>query len=231
METTGTAGSIAVLSGQRVLRQVNLDPQKRTAAMLAPAIEQLLRWCRDQDLELHFVAVADGPGSFTGLRIGVTTAKALSYALGLSLVGVDSLAAVAAAAFGDSPDCHSLLVGLDAYRSQVYCGTFDRSELLPPINAIPKSWTPHPDSVRVATNLDWSACLARRAAETQITGDAKLLGPLADQRVDRHCDAIGVGMLGIRAAVSGKFVDPMRLVPRYLKLSAAEEKSRAAGSA
>ena len=225
IETTGRLGSIAVLAGQSVVRQVNLDPKRRTAATLAPVIEETLEWCRNNRCFPSFVTVADGPGSFTGLRIGVTTAKTLGYALNLPVVAVDSLAAIAAATFDTAPECESLLIGMDAYRGQVFAGEFSQSTLLPPIAEIPASWTPHPASVSVIGQPQWDERLARRSAETAIAGDAKPMGKLSDQRLTRHCDAIGVGHLGLRAAITGRFVDPVQLIPRYLKLSAAEEKA------
>ena len=225
IETTGRLGSIAVLAGQRVVYQANLDPKRRTAATLAPVIEETLEWCRNNHCFPSFLAVADGPGSFTGLRIGVTTAKTLGYALDLPVVAVDSLAAIAAATFDAEPECESLLIGMDAYRGQVFAGEFGRSTLLPPITEIPSTWTPHPASVQVTGQPQWDEMLVRRSAETAIAGDAKPMGDQSDQRLSRRCDAIGVGHLGLRAAITDQFVDPLQLIPRYLKLSAAEEKA------
>jgi tRNA threonylcarbamoyladenosine biosynthesis protein TsaB len=225
IETTGRLGSIALLSGQRVLRHTNLDPEKRTAATLAPAIEATLDWCRSNDSPPQYLTVADGPGSFTGLRIGVTTAKILGYSLKLPIVGVDSVAAIAAAAFASSQAAHAVLVGVDAYRQQIFAGQFERSELLPPIDEIPQSWTPHPESVELVEDRDWQAMLEQRAGETDVAGDPKPLGRFVEAELHRTSDAIGVGLLGLRAAIRGEFIDPMKLVPRYLKLSAAEEKA------
>ena len=225
IETTGRLGSIAVLTGQSVVHEANLDPTRRTAATLAPAIEETLNWCRNNHCFPHFLAVADGPGSFTGLRIGVTTAKTLGYALNLPVVTVDSLAAIAAAAFDTASGYESLRIGIDAYRGQVFAGEFSQSDLLPPVTEIPQSWTPHPACVSVIAQSEWDQILARRSAEIGIAGDAKPMGKLSDQRLSRRCDAIGVGQMGLRAAATGRFVDPIQLIPRYLKLSAAEEKA------
>ncbi len=214
-----------MLSGEQVLRQENLDAGKRTAATLAPVIQATLKWCRGNELFPHFVTIADGPGSFTGLRIGITTAKTLGYSLALPVIGVDSVAAIAAAAFRDSPTINSLLVGIDAYRQQVFAGEFKRSDLLPTIDAIPAAWSAHPETVGVLDDSRWRERLEQRLEGTGVTGEVKPLREFAELSVDRECDAIGVGLLGIRAAVRGEFVDPMVLVPRYLKLSAAEEKA------
>jgi tRNA threonylcarbamoyladenosine biosynthesis protein TsaB len=226
IETTGRLGSVAVLLGQRVLRQTNLDPTRRTAATLAPAIEQTLQWCRQSGNRPSFVSVADGPGSFTGLRIAVTTAKALSYALDFPLVSVDSLAAIAAVSFHHHPHVESLLVTLDAYRGQVFAGKFERAELLPPFEAIPSGWTAHPPATRVLTKSQWNGLLSDLPPKTKLVGDIKPVGDSSHERIDRPCDAVGVGLLAIRAAAAATFIDPLSLVPRYLRVSAAEEKAQ-----
>lgn len=202
---------------------------------MAPAIDEALRWCRQRNQHPEFISVADGPGSFTGLRIGVTTAKTLSYALDLPLVAVDSLAAIAAAAFQNNPSVESLLVAIDAYRGQVFTGSFQRSGLLPPIDLIPDDWTAHPTCVRIVSAPEWVQILRNQPPELGFAGDSKPLASreLGDQGsapISRECDAVGVGMLAIRAAIKGSVTDPIRLVPRYLKASAAEEKAESEAS-
>ncbi len=227
IESTGRSGSIAVLSGDQVLRYQNLNANQRTAATLAPAIAATLQWARESERFPDFIAIASGPGSFTGLRIGVTTAKTLGYSLGLPIVAVDSLAAIAAAAFHHCATYDCLLVGLDAYRQQVFAGEFRRSDLLPNIEKIPQGWTAQPDTVAVLEDPIWRQRLENRSTSTGVAGDIQPLSGYAELRIDRQCDAIGVGLLGIRAALRGEFVDALSLVPRYLKLSAAEEKAAA----
>ena len=171
------------------------------------------------------VSVADGPGSFTGLRIGVTTAKTLCYALELPLVAIDSLAAIAATALHDHPAYERIWAVLNAYRGQVFLGMFDRGTLLPDVSAIPKNWTGHPETTQVLSNEAWNTQLEKKPKSTALTGDLKPLGARSVDALTRGCDAIGVGLLAIRAATQHQFSDPMTLVPRYLKPSAAEEQA------
>ncbi|MFK8114540.1 MAG: tRNA (adenosine(37)-N6)-threonylcarbamoyltransferase complex dimerization subunit type 1 TsaB [Rubripirellula sp.] len=229
IETTGRNGSIALMAGESVLRQTNLDRSQRTAAMLAPAIDETIQWSREHDHVIQFVSVANGPGSFTGLRIGVTTAKTLAYALQLPLIGVDSLAAIAAAAYhtsqltGDHTPLESLLVAVDAYRGQVFAGEFPRHALLPSLDCITEHWSPYFETVSVITTPQLQDQLASRPNTQAITGDKKPLGDHADAARPRQCDAIGVGLLALRAALQGLSIDPLLMVPRYMKVSAAEE--------
>ena len=208
--------------------QTNLDPERRTAATLAPKLEQILRWCEESDNPPSFLSVADGPGSFTGLRIGVTTAKTLCYALNLPLVAVDSLASIAAAAAADESNIESIWSATDAYRGQVFFGKFERSRLIPPLNSIPDDFTTHPSTVGVTSYDQWHAMLEKKPDEVQLCGDEKPYSTTPAKShlllTERECDAVGVGLIGLRAAVRGQFTDPLALVPRYLKPSAAEEK-------
>ena len=127
IETTGVSGSLAVLRGETVLQQRKLDSQHRAAAALAPALSELMRWCRDTQNRPQLVSIADGPGSFTGLRIGVTTAKTFSYATDLPVIAIDSLASIAAVTLLQEPDLETILVALDAYRGQVFMARFQRA--------------------------------------------------------------------------------------------------------
>lgn len=174
---------------------------------------------------MGYVAVADGPGSFTGLRIGVTTAKTLCYALDLPCVAVDSLAAIAASAMHSNPQCDRIWSVLDAYRGQVFIGEFQRDLLLPEKQSIPSDWSAHPNTVRVVQLTEWDAMLRDKDPSIAVAGDEKPMGRRSGELLALGCRAAGVGLLADLAAGSGNFCDPLALVPRYLKKSAAEEKA------
>ncbi|QDT04305.1 tRNA threonylcarbamoyladenosine biosynthesis protein TsaB [Rubripirellula lacrimiformis] len=222
---------MALFSKELVLRRVSLDPGLRTAASLAPAIAEIIQWCSDhpslESNRLGFISVADGPGSFTGLRIGVTTAKTLAYALKIPLVSVDSLAAIAACRMAQHPSVDQVLAAIDAFRGEIFQGKFCRSQLLPPLEdlKIDKHWSADRDSTQVQSIKSFQKDLPLLAETYAFAGDAKAFGDHAQRRLESDCDAVGVGMLGLRAAIQGRLVDPMQLVPRYLKRSAAEEKA------
>lgn len=289
IETTGRCGSIAILRGQEVLQATNLPETTRTAASLAVYLDDILSRHRDGSQPIELVSVADGPGSFTGLRIGVTTAKSLCYALKVPLVAVDSLAAVATAIFHDNIEAQSVCVGLDAYRQQVFAGCFRRTELLGSPDRLPPNWTPHPPQVKVLSASQWNAFLSGlgqsnapsdrspdrfgsmsgfdsanqsvspigesplRSSPNSFPGSLNQPNSLnqpsslnhgsvgeqwfaaGDEKpfqqsrltmLSRKCDAIGVGFLAARAYRLGLSTDPLALIPRYLKPSAAEEKAQ-----
>ncbi|MFG0260975.1 MAG: tRNA (adenosine(37)-N6)-threonylcarbamoyltransferase complex dimerization subunit type 1 TsaB [Novipirellula sp. JB048] len=225
IETTGRTGSMAIMRGAEVLLQRQVGTHSRTAAAIGPCLDEMLSWCRSEPTKLDLISVANGPGSFTGLRIGVTAANMLSYALQVPLVCVDSLAAIAAVVFTEHADAQSLIVALDAYRGQVFTGRFERGEILPDADAIPADWTPHPTSVQIVCSETWATLLASGLeAGCQLAGDAKPFADRADQRLARSAvDAFGVGLIAGHAADRSLLTDPFEVVPRYLRPSAAEE--------
>src|SRR4051794_9569138 len=125
IETSGRFGSVATLAGDlngvKSLRQIALPETQRTAQSLAPAIQELLLATEWSPRDVDLVAVAVGPGSFTGLRIGVTTAKAFAYAIGADVVGIDTLHAIAQQlAAGDLP----AWTIIEAQRQELFAAKF-----------------------------------------------------------------------------------------------------------
>ncbi|MFI4874343.1 MAG: tRNA (adenosine(37)-N6)-threonylcarbamoyltransferase complex dimerization subunit type 1 TsaB, partial [Blastopirellula sp. JB062] len=96
LETSLRQSSFALLEGDQLLRQVDIDPQRRTAAALTPALDEAFDQVGWKPPQIELIAVSHGPGSFTGLRIGVATAKALSYVSGAQVLGIDTLRVIAA---------------------------------------------------------------------------------------------------------------------------------------
>lgn len=133
IETSGAVGSVALLlpDGEVLEREVGspLLPGGRPSGhgrMLIPKIEEVLAEAGVAREELGAIAVSLGPGSYTGIRIGVTAAKTLSWALGCELVGVATLEALAreAAALGVPEGTRRLVPAVDARRGEVYTGVF-----------------------------------------------------------------------------------------------------------
>jgi len=252
IETSGRTGSLAILRDSTLLQGYPLPSDQRTAASLAPTLQIAIDWCAATKQPIDFVSVAEGPGSFTGLRIGVTTAKTLCYATGLPLVAVDSVAAVASLVFAQEKGIDELAVAINAYRGQVFAAHFQRSRLLPdwptdtsatmapsgPL-ATPKSfavpttdsvmaaanWRDHMRSTQILDDPQWQQWRAGLPAQIAWSGD---WGKLPSDALDRYfpntqVDAYGVGLLGDYAARWQQWSEPLRLTPRYLKPSAAEE--------
>jgi hypothetical protein len=75
------------------------------------------------------------------------------------------------------------------------------------------------------SKAEWNDFVGDLPIHTGLVGDVTPQQPLRHQQIDRDCDAVGVGLLAIRAAARGDLIDPLSLVPNYMRLSAAEEKA------
>ena len=121
IDTSNQTLAVAVVDGQEVLGQSQTMAIKNHSTALMPAIDGLIQAVGMAPKELEQIVVAKGPGSYTGLRIGVTTAKTLAQTLNIPLIGVSSLKTVAANCVGVS----QVIVPLfDARRQNVYAGAY-----------------------------------------------------------------------------------------------------------
>src|SRR5262245_54270024 len=124
LETSGKRGQVAVALGERVVGRRSLDEGRRHARDLAPAVADLLRDQGWSARQLDAVLVSRGPGSYTGLRVGIVSAKALAYATGCAILGIDTFAVLAHQA---PPACDRLDVIADAQQQNVYVQPFART--------------------------------------------------------------------------------------------------------
>jgi tRNA threonylcarbamoyladenosine biosynthesis protein TsaB len=124
LETSGRLGAVAVGTQDGVLASTTLTASMRHAAELMPAIEKLLGEQGWPARTLTDVFVSIGPGSFTGLRVGVSIARTLAWSVGARIVAVPTLDALARNATLADPAPRHVAVLLDAKRQQVYAAAF-----------------------------------------------------------------------------------------------------------
>ncbi|MGT2926120.1 tRNA (adenosine(37)-N6)-threonylcarbamoyltransferase complex dimerization subunit type 1 TsaB [Streptococcus cuniculipharyngis] len=118
-DSSSLALSVAILQDQTILAQTSLNLKQNHSVTLMPTIDFLMQSLGWTPQDLDRIAVAQGPGSYTGLRMAVATAKTLAYTLGIDLVGVSSLQALT------DQDFDGILIPLiDARRNHVYAGFY-----------------------------------------------------------------------------------------------------------
>lgn len=122
LDTSSASVTAAVHDGERALAEASVVDAMRHGELLAMQVERVLAAARVARTDLNEVVVGVGPGPFTGLRVGVVTARVLGAVLDVPVSGVCSLDALAAAADVDGP----LLVATDARRREVYWARYDR---------------------------------------------------------------------------------------------------------
>jgi tRNA threonylcarbamoyladenosine biosynthesis protein TsaB len=122
LQTASPAGSLAISDGERLLAEINLDIRRTPTDWLLQAIEDLLVKAEVDKEALDAIGVVRGPGSFTGLRVGMATAKGLALAAGCPLLGISSLQCLAMQLpFTSLPVC----VMLDARKQEVYAALYN----------------------------------------------------------------------------------------------------------
>ena len=127
IETSTNVCSVAVTAEGMVLTHFEDDRGQNHAALLSGYIKTCLDYLRDKEMTLDAVAVSLGPGSYTGLRIGLSEAKGLAYALNIPLIGIDTLQIMAVSVmFNHEVDPDALFVPMiDARRMEVYTAVYD----------------------------------------------------------------------------------------------------------
>jgi len=216
IETSDRPGSAALCRDGDCLAEVPLELDGlRHAQALPPVVATLLADHHVTPGSLDLIAVSRGPGSFTGLRVGIAFAKTLAWAVGCKLVAVDTFEAIATET---SIDGNTLWVASDAHREQLYVRHFNRQT--------DGRWQPDVDHSIVPWR-DW--CEARTNDEMVVTATPDLLDrgpePLGFRIVsDRpRPGAESIARLGHLACLAGISDNPTTVEPLYLRRSAAEE--------
>jgi tRNA threonylcarbamoyladenosine biosynthesis protein TsaB len=210
LDTATPATVVGLRLADRRTLQARDDPapQQRPghATRLLPLADSLLAEAAIDWSELERVAVGVGPGTFTGLRIGIATARGLAQSLGLELVGVSSLRALAHGAGGTAS---RVLAAIDARRGEVFVAAYEgEQELLAPHSIAPGELGELLESAAIDTQAEqWSAlgdgAVLYRAAFEQLGVR------VADQGSERHLiQAQAICELGQQALASEEGVVP-----------------------
>ena len=204
-DTSSKALSVALLEEENRLAELTLTIKKNHSITLMPTIEFLMASIDWKPTDLDRIVVAEGPGSYTGLRIAVATAKTLAQTLKIDLVGVSSLLALV------PEEIEGLAIPvMDARRNHVYAGFYQEDQLV------------YPEG-----HLSFEAVLERAKGAEKVTflGEVEAFReqiqealPSA-QLVETLPDAVRIGRLGL----TKEAVSVHGFVPNYLKRVEAEE--------
>jgi tRNA threonylcarbamoyladenosine biosynthesis protein TsaB len=124
VDTTSEKGSVAIVEDDRVCAEVRVGARDAHSRHLLPAIQFLLATLEMRVEDLGALAVTTGPGSFTGLRVGLSTVQGLALASGRPCLGLSTLEVLATLAAGSGRPVVALR---DAFRSEVFWSVFDAS--------------------------------------------------------------------------------------------------------
>ncbi|MBW8005351.1 MAG: tRNA (adenosine(37)-N6)-threonylcarbamoyltransferase complex dimerization subunit type 1 TsaB [candidate division NC10 bacterium] len=220
IESASIQGGVALVGAEGVIAEYVLNVEATYAERLMPAVDQVLRDARITIPEVEGLAISIGPGSFTGLRIGLSTVKGLALATGKPVVGVPTLHALA----WSIPYCrYPVCAILGARKKEVYCALFEYrgAELV----CLMEDAALTPEAVVEQINQP-----------TLFVGDGwrvhgaylqEALGGLAiPPPTSRGACPAAVADLGRRRLLRGEKDSVEELVPRYIRPTEAELKRR-----
>jgi tRNA threonylcarbamoyladenosine biosynthesis protein TsaB len=206
VDTTTERGSLAVVSDEGVLAEVRVRTGAGHSRWLLPAVDALLRGLGLGAPEIDAFAVTTGPGSFTGLRVGLSSVQGLALASERPCVGLSALDTLALGAAGSSVGIVALM---DAFRAEVYWAVYER------------------DGARLAGPYvgPLEAALAEAPAGAAFVGDAVAksrrriedgVGDALFPEVELHL-AASLGRAALARLAAGDTIVPSELRPLYLR--------------
>ena len=153
ISTSSNIASVSISENDKCILELNVDNNKTHSETLMPLIEEIFNKTNLKLSDINAISCDIGPGSFTGIRIGISSIKAIAESLNIPVIAVSSLEALAYNV--QNIDCKTICSLLDARNNQVYCGIFDKNYnlledyLADDINNIIKSLEKYEDIVFV----------------------------------------------------------------------------------
>lgn len=226
LDSSGLVASVAVLTEHTLIAEYTVNYKKTHSQTLLPMIDEIARMIELDLNEIDAIAVAKGPGSFTGLRIGSATAKGLGLALKKPLIGIPTVDGLAYNLYGYQGIICPLM---DARRNQVYTGIYrfekgqftviqqqeaiDITEIIDKVNHLNESVIYLGDGVPVY--------------EEQLRTRTKVSFEFAPAHVNKQ-RAAAIGALAMQYFKNGQIETAMEHEPEYLRLSQAERELKEA---
>ena len=217
IETATSVCAAALVRDGATVEEAAVDRENVHAERLVGLVDEVLRRAGIGLRALDAIAVSIGPGSFTGLRIGLSVAKGFAYAASLPIVGVPTLEALArhAAALENVPEDTGILAALDARRDEVYCQLFTGRA-----GRITSAWEAASMTVGELRGLiaGREVIVAGNAARKVIGAEPALLPRVrAASAPASQCSAAAVARLGSAMIGSVGADNAATLEPRYIK--------------
>jgi tRNA threonylcarbamoyladenosine biosynthesis protein TsaB len=216
IETATRAGSVAIVAPDGLSAWRSLPEQTGHARDLLVIVESLLRDEGRAARDLHGIGVATGPGSFTGARVGMATAKGLAYALDIPVEGLSTLEALAREAAAAAA---LLCPVLDAGRGEVYAAIFERGEDGGVMRrSEDRAWKPGDLAAHLPAGVVLVGDGARAVSERAGGGPAILPAPPSIAR--------SIAAWAAESIPAGTRFRPGTLAPNYIRPSDAESARR-----
>ncbi|MCF6093739.1 tRNA (adenosine(37)-N6)-threonylcarbamoyltransferase complex dimerization subunit type 1 TsaB [Microaerobacter geothermalis] len=222
IDTSNVPLGVAITEGEKILGETIINTKRNHSVQLMPTVQRLMEDVSVTPKELGAIAVAQGPGSYTGVRIGVTTAKMMAWALEIPLIGISSLEIL----------CHNvpmfsgyIVPIFDARRGKVYTGLY-QNDSMGNIHLVKQD--------RIILLSDWLDELHDLEGPVVFLGlDLPLHKNLIQQKMNHRAIFLSSFYSVPRPSVLGKLAyskggdqgeDVYQFAPRYLQLAEVEMK-------
>ncbi|MFE4354104.1 tRNA (adenosine(37)-N6)-threonylcarbamoyltransferase complex dimerization subunit type 1 TsaB [Peribacillus butanolivorans] len=218
IDTSNFTLGIALINDTQVIGEYTTNLKKNHSVRVMPAIETLLRDCDTSPKELTKIVVAQGPGSYTGVRIGVTIAKTLAWTLKIPLSAVSSLEVLAA----NGRYFNGLVSPLfDARRGQIYTGLYEiennvLNTVMEDCNILSSEWAIRLKELKRPVLFVGQDVEIHREAITKVLGNLAVFSPVQLFN-SRPSELAFIGL-------SKTEVDIHKFVPNYIRMAEAEAK-------
>ncbi len=218
IDTSSRTGSAALLSDKRVMAEFSYRTDAHHAATILLSIQRVLDFCELKVKDIDLIALTTGPGSFTGLRVGLSTVKGLALPFRTPVAGISTLEALA---YNATPSRVDICPLLDAKKNEVYTALFKTGA-----NGLPEP----KEFERVTEPLGF---ISRLSEDVLFLGDgvqkyADIIEescPVKAYFAPEHLQFIrasAIGFLGIEKFNRAQTVNILTFIPQYLRLSQAE---------
>ncbi|PKM86108.1 MAG: tRNA (adenosine(37)-N6)-threonylcarbamoyltransferase complex dimerization subunit type 1 TsaB [Firmicutes bacterium HGW-Firmicutes-12] len=222
IESSTPVASVAVVSNEGLKGEITLNIGLTHSEQLLPLIDDLFKQCRISMDEICGIAVAGGPGSFTGLRIGMATAKGLAQGLNIPLVSIPTLQALA---FTHMSKSGLISPVMNARKKEVYAALFRCSEgkieqMMPDCAISPQKWADVLHKYNEPVLLTGDGVIAYKDDWQSLLGQQVILLP----SILSLNSALTVAWLGQEKLMAGNVDNLYESKPIYIRMSEAEAK-------
>ena len=214
ISTSSNIASVALSKDAECIKELNINNNKTHSETLLPLINELLSETNIKLQDINLIACDNGPGSFTGIRIGISTVKAIAESLNIPVIAVSSLEGLAY----NIHDSECICSLIDARNNQVYCGIYDNK-----INKLEEYMADDIENVLLVLNkYDDIVFVGDGAVLHEDMIREKMVGKKIVFSSNNKQNAESLGIIAYKKIKNGEFTDPDSVVPVYLRKSQAE---------
>lgn len=217
LDTSTPLGGLCLYSKEKgILGEIRLGVTRTHSEGILAGIDFLLKASKITLHDVDFITLTIGPGSFTGLRVGLSTVKGLAFSTGLNVVAVSTLRAFA---YSLLPCEYIMCPLIDARKKEIYCAAYQwkGDDLIEVVSERVCSIEEFLKDIKGRAIFVGSGTVLYRKRIIQISKDALFVQPPHNFILPS-----ALAIYGLKEAEKGNFADPVRLIPRYIRKSEAE---------